>query len=268
MCVNEQKLRKSSGLVKGRRPEVLDAWSEEPVGTWQERHLPQVPRMAGGLQQALLCLPRQGGLDSRTDESRSCQGASPGGCRRQETEAATRGRWAQQGWAGQAGVDTCSPGSLLCPHTDAIMLPLSLTLGLSPPFPGWGHIIGSRRKEDPGGKGERLITFEEVKPSGESPPVLPGNLCKLEIRRLCHGGEGRGLRVLQEAKCNVFLKEIFGALSSRAQASVSKAYVPDSDGKAHLTRVCPLQITSTFITPYGPCNCPIGERSASSHRRI
>ena len=51
MCVNEQKLRKSSGLVKGRRPEVHDAWSEEPVGTWQERCLPQIPRVAGGLQQ-------------------------------------------------------------------------------------------------------------------------------------------------------------------------------------------------------------------------
>ena len=64
------------------------------------------------------------------------------------------------------------------------------------------------------------------------------------------------------------LKKIFGGLSSRAQASVSKAYVPDSDGKAHLTRVCLLQTTSTFITPYGPYNCPVGERSASSHRRI
>ena len=94
--------------------------------------------MAGGLQQALLCIPHQGGLDRRTDESCSCQGASPGGCRRQETEAATRSRWAQEGWAGQARVDTCSPGSLLCPYTDFIMLLLSLTLGLLPPFPGLG----------------------------------------------------------------------------------------------------------------------------------
>lgn len=224
--------------------------------------------MAGGLQQALLCIPHQGGLDRRTDESCSCQGASPGGCRRQETEAATRSRWAQEGWAGQARVDTCSPGSLLCPYTDFIMLLLSLTLGLLPPFPGLGSHYWLQEEGGPRREGGRFITFEEVKPSGESPPVLPGNLRKLEIRRLCHGGEGRGLRVLQEAKCNGSLKKIFGGLSSRAQASVSKAYVPDSDGKAHLTRVCPLQSAFTFITPYGPYNCPVGERSASSHRRI
>lgn len=81
------------------------------------------------------------------------------------------------------------------------MLLLSLTLGLLPPFPGLGSHYWLQEEGGPRREGGRFITFEEVKPSGESPPVLPGNLCKLEIRRLCHGGEGRGLRVLQEAKC-------------------------------------------------------------------
>ena len=132
--------------------------------------------------------------------SLSCQGASPGGFRRQETEAATRSRWAQEGWAGQAGVDTCSPGSLLCPHTDFIMLLLSLTLGLLQPFPGLGSHYWLQKEGGPRREGGRFITFEEVKPSGESPPVLPGNLCKLEVSRLHHEDEGRSLGDLWEVE--------------------------------------------------------------------
>lgn len=90
MCVNEQMLRRSSGLVKGWRPVVEGACSEEPMGVWQEQHLLQAPHKAGRLQQALLHTSHQGFLDMRADESFPCQGASPGGCRRWEKEAAAR----------------------------------------------------------------------------------------------------------------------------------------------------------------------------------
>lgn len=72
--------------MKGQSPEVTSAQLEEPevwMGTQPEQHLPQTPRRAGGLPQALLYTPQQKSHDRSADVN-CLPGASPGGCRTQE----------------------------------------------------------------------------------------------------------------------------------------------------------------------------------------
>lgn len=121
---------------------------------------------------------------TRGDESCLSEGTSPGGCRRLEEQAATRSLQCQEGWAGQAGVGTCSPQPLPGPHGDFTMLLLSLpqdlinTLppGLSLPAQPHTACIGSGKK-NPGERG-RFFTCAEVKSGPKSLPALPGSVYK------------------------------------------------------------------------------------------
>ena len=58
--------------------------------------------------------------------------------------------------------------------------------------------LGGRTTEGRRGRG---FTFAEVKSDPRPLPVLPGNLCKLEIGRLGHEDEGRSLGDLWGIEC-------------------------------------------------------------------
>ena len=78
--------------------------------------------------------------------------------------------------------------------------------------------------------------------------MLPGNLCKLKISRLGHGGEGRGLGVLREVKSSVPLRGHNWEIGAQGHM------IPDSDGEVD-ERVYHLQSASIAITlccPYNP----------------
>ena len=86
-----------------------------------------------------------------------------------------------------------------CPHPRALEFPHSPGLPLSTQpqaacIPGiTPEVLGERGTQERWG---RFFTFAGGKPSPGPLPVLSGNLCKLEISRLGHGGEDRSLGVL------------------------------------------------------------------------
>ena len=86
-----------------------------------------------------------------------------------------------------------------CPHPSALYIPHSpgLPLPTQPQaacIPGiTPEVLEGRGTQD---RWRRFFTFADGKPSPGPLPVLSGNLCKLEISRLGHGGEDRGLGVL------------------------------------------------------------------------
>ena len=57
-----------------------------------------------------------------------------------------------------------------------------------------------RLEKNPLERKGRFSTFAEVKSGPRPLPVLPGNLCKLEISRLHHEDEGRSLGDLREVE--------------------------------------------------------------------
>lgn len=142
----------------------------------------------------LFCPPHLGGLDRRADQSHLCQGVAPGGCRRQEAQAAARSRWG----GGQSGSSGHSPSTTPHPDCPILLLPLapgfySHPLSLWSPHPRsapgclrpWGPSPG--RKDAGNGK---CLTSAVVKTGPKSPPGLSGMLYKLEIRRLGEGSAG------------------------------------------------------------------------------
>lgn len=136
MSGREQKQRRLSGLVSGRRPEVGGVQTEQvrkPTGTRKEEQLPQAPRRICGFPQELLCTPYQGGLDMSPGESCPCPYVSPGGCRRQRHRLHPRAGGARR--AGKTGqgerlgfrVSTaptsqcpCCPSLHGCSHTSSL----------------------------------------------------------------------------------------------------------------------------------------------------
>ena len=104
---------------------------------------------------------------------------------------------------------TCSPQPSLAPmqlhNAPAVLTPRALDIPHSPGLPlptqPQAACIPGITPEVLGGRGtqerwRRFFTFADGKPSPGPLPVLSGNLCKLEISRLGHGGEDRGLGVL------------------------------------------------------------------------
>ena len=156
----------------------------------------------------LICKPHQANLDIRPNESHPCQGTSPGVCRGHEEQAAARSPGARRaGPHGQDGRRTPQSGTApvptsqcsCCPHPRALEFPHSPGLPLSTQpqaacIPGiTPEVLGERGTQERWG---RFFTFAGGKPSPGPLPVLSGNLCKLEISRLGHDGEDRGLGIL------------------------------------------------------------------------
>lgn len=115
---------------------------------------------------------------------------------------ARRDGQAKQGWAPAAHSPPWPPGNftmllLSSPQGFRLSHSLELPLPTQPQaacLPGiTPEVLGGRGTQERWG---RFFTFADGKPSPGPLPVLSGNLCKLEISRLGHEGEDRGLGVL------------------------------------------------------------------------
>ena len=144
--------------------------------------------------------------------------ASPGSCGKQDAQAVamSRGPWdCSVGRGGGPLRPMALPGpTFTSPNSPAVPHPRPLAtlcpMAHLPAQPQAACSPGARQslcEEEAQERRARFLTFVK---GTSGPPLLPGpsgQLCKLEIRTLCHSAEGGGVGLLKEASYNVPLGE-------------------------------------------------------------